>query len=144
MNVPGLAPSSTVPFQIWCMNSGRLSFISMTLMMMSMGFSIWFPLMSTAWARSCECKHTFKVTVYMKTLHENKIWNNKHTSLHLSSYENNYFHCYFHMKLHYSSKSWVLVRFFSSSLCSPRLHLFSKEPTLKSLWYSDPHILPPM
>lgn len=74
--VPGLAPSSTVPFQIWWVNSGRLSFISMTLMMMSMGFSIWFPLMSTAWARSCERKKSkvqnSKVYSHNKSLIFNK------------------------------------------------------------------------
>lgn len=50
--LPGLDPSGTVPFQIWWVNSGLLSFMSMTLITMSIGFSTWLPFRSTAWALS--------------------------------------------------------------------------------------------
>jgi len=45
---PGLDPSGTEPLNTVCVNSGLLSFMSMTLMTMSMGFSTWFPFRSTA------------------------------------------------------------------------------------------------
>ena len=58
MFLPGLDPSGTEPLKMACMNSGLLSFWSITLMTMSMGFSTWFPFRSTAWARNCTQTHT--------------------------------------------------------------------------------------
>lgn len=62
-DLPGFAPSEMLPFQIWCRNSGRLSFISITLMTMSMGFSTWFPFTSTACALSCENNFIWQFSV---------------------------------------------------------------------------------
>lgn len=56
VSAPGLEPSSTEPLYTWFLNSGLLSFMSMTKMYRSMGFSTWFPFMSTAWARNWEAE----------------------------------------------------------------------------------------
>lgn len=57
-SVPGLDPSGTEPLKMLWVNSGLLSFWSMTLMTMSMGFSTWFPFVSTAWARNWTQTHS--------------------------------------------------------------------------------------
>lgn len=66
--IPGLDPSSTEPLYTWFLNSGLLSFMSMTKMYRSMGFSTWFPFMSTAWARNWNTQVVFTLFSYESTL----------------------------------------------------------------------------
>lgn len=72
--LPGLEPSGTVPFQIWWVNSGLLSFISITLITMSIGFSTWLPLRSTAWALSWRKTKASLPQNYSNNSHIKRMW----------------------------------------------------------------------